>query len=215
MNKSILFILFFLISTFLFSQSNIGLWTSLSIEKTISRSISIGYTEELRFVNSSINLNNIRNNLEVKYSVSKKIKTSVEYIIISKSYINYFVNKKRLSMDIQYKDKKNKWRYSTELKYSWQDKNLFSTDEDGSYPKPFIRMAGEIKRPIVKSLSALVKYQLYFSLYNQFEMEKQRLALGVEHKINQQSTFGLSGYLQQSAYGFNTWILSFEYQIKY
>jgi len=214
MNKYRIVILLLLISSFINAQSDVGLWTSFSVEKPVSRSFSLNYSEELRFANSSVNLNNIRSSLAVSYMISKKTEASVEYLMISKSYVNYFANKNRLSFDIQYKDKLNKWRYSTELRYAWQDKNLFLTDEDGYFPQPFVRWAAEIKRSVVKSLTASIKYQLYLSAYNSFEMDKQRLALGFEYKINKANSVGITGYLQQSDTSQKTWILSAEYKIK-
>ncbi len=214
MNKCRVVIFLLFISSFVKAQTDVGLWTTISVEKSVSRSFSLNYSEELRFANTSVNLNNIRSSLALNYVISGKTEASVEYLMISKSYVNYFANKNRLSFDIQYKDKVNKWRYSTELRYAWQDKSIIPTDEDGYIPQPFIRWEAEIKRPVAKSWFAFIKYQFYLSAYSSFEMDKQRFALGIEHKINKTNSLDMTGYLQQSATFQKTWILSLEYKIK-
>jgi hypothetical protein len=188
--------------TFGQKQPDAGMWSTLSIEKEITKKIDICIDQEFRLKNNYSDLNLFYTNISVDYSIYKGIKLSVGYRIIEKYLIeDFFSFRHRLMFDASYKYKIQNIILSYRSRIQAEVRDYYSS-KHGQIPEWYWRNKFDIKYDLGKFtpyIGTELRYQISDprNPSGNHGLHRARMYGGVDYKINNANSIGLYYLVQQ------------------
>jgi len=225
MKKTVL--LFFVSFSFLeqnFAQSSndLGLWTTLNIEKKIKKDVVILFTEEYRRKENFTRTNLFYTDIGVEVHPLKFLKISLAYRMIEKYLIeNTFSYRHRLMLNITLKHKFGDFSFSYRQRLQSEVRDVYSS-ESGSMPEWYSRNKIELKYDLNKLVQPYIGAEYRYQFIDPRNVEsnnywhRQRYFIGLDYKKDDKNTFGIY-YLIQNEFNVsspnNICIIGLEYSL--
>ncbi len=210
MNKKQSFLfLVFLLPFLSFSQSrDLWQWSTLSIDKKITPSLSFIFDEELRLQNNLSEVNLFYSNIGAGYKVNKYVKVAGVYRWINKNRKDSpYSSRHRFYADVSFKYRMSPLVFSFRTRIQTQVRDVYSSDS-GLVPENYWRNKFDLKldmnRRFAPYVAAEFRYQFNNSRIkeanNQFD--RGRYYIGLDYEINRVNTAGVY-YMIQRDYNVN------------
>jgi hypothetical protein len=228
-NIFLLCLVFLLFPQHSFSQTDeedaSGLWTTFSVEKPLSKKVSLNFDEELRLRDFCTDLNLVYTNLGVSYKPVKRLKIDLTYRWTEK-YVDYekadgwFSTRHRLMFNVSYKYKINNIILAYRTMIQSEFKN-YNSSSKGKVPEWFWRNKFEVKYEIKKFtpyIGTEVRYQIKDprNPYADMGFHRIRMFAGCDYKINKRNSVG-AYFLAQREFGVvhpeGQYVLGLQYEI--
>ena len=195
MKKHFIIAFVFLLSiTNCFSQveNDAGLWTTFTIQKKITKKISVVVDQEFRLRENFQRINLFYTNLGVDYKLNKYFKLSPSYRAIQKIRLDNTVSHRhRLSMDATIKKKFNKITLAERVRYQIEVQD-YLTSSKGRLPEQFI--------------SCELRYQIRSwrgnDMFYNNSFHRIRNIVGADYEFNNKNSITLY-YLIQNEFNIN------------
>jgi hypothetical protein len=214
MKKTIQLLLFFIciFTATVFAQDDrpqdAGLWSTISIDKELSRRWSVGLDEELRMFDNMSRIDQFFTNAGVSYKPNKFLKFSVVYRFISKSRDDKpYSNRHRLYFDAAVKKKFYDFSFNYRARVQGQLRDIYSSDEGGKVPETFMRHKIGVDYQY-KKFTPNIAAEFFFQFndpgfhYGDNLWDRTRLSIGCDYEINKRYSAGLF-YLFQHDFNVN------------
>lgn len=173
-------------------EKDAGLWTTFTLQKKITKKITIAVDQELRLRENFQRLNLFYTNIGVDYKLNKHIKISPSYRFIQKVKIDTRVSyRHRLSADLTYKKKFNKFIISERIRYQIEIRD-YLTSKKGKLPEQYVRFKTDFKYNITDKITPYLSCELRFQIrswrdndikYNG-DFHRIRNVGGIEYEFN-------------------------------
>jgi hypothetical protein len=203
---------FLLSTTNCFSQveNDAGLWTTFTIQKKITKKISVVADQEFRLRENFQRINLFYTNLGVDYKLNKYFKLSPSYRAIQKIRLDNTVSHRhRLSMDATIKKKFNKITLAERVRYQIEVQD-YLTSRKGHLPEQFLRFKTDVKYDFVSKITPFISCELRYQIrswrgndmfYNN-SFHRIRNIVGVDYEFNNKNSLTLY-YLIQNEFNIN------------
>jgi len=184
-----------------------GLWMDVNIEKKITRSLAVEFTEEVKMYENITEVGTIYSDLGLTYDFMKRFR-------VGRSV--RFTNQKRLDdtydsrfsyyFDFSFREKVKPWVFNVRLRYQSQFTDMY-TSENGTIPKDVFRPKATIKYEIDKHFRPEASAELFFLLNGSSpgSFVQWRALLGVEYVINRRNAVELYYMVKQEVNVNNPW----------
>jgi hypothetical protein len=198
MNKSrLLVIICLLVSSAAIAQVNdAGLWTSVNLEKKLSRKVSLHFTEELRFNENISELGMFFSELTGEYRFSKVLSVSGGYRFINKRSLDDSYSKRhRYLFNLNVKEKVGDLGLNLRIRYQSQYADVESSP-DGMVPSNYVRPKLTLKYDLNKKYTPWAYGELFVNVNRADGMllDNYRVGAGFEYEFSKRSSLEL-GYL--------------------
>jgi hypothetical protein len=195
------FILFLLIKgLFVYAQANdAGLWISANVDKRLSQSVGMSFSEELRLMENFSEAATIFSDLGLEYRFGKKLKASVHYRFLNDRRLDdTYASWNRLYLDVSYKDKLKPFVISIRERIQSQFSDFLSSE--GIEPEYYSRTKIASKLNLNTKLAPYLSAELFHPLNNPAArfIDKVRYSAGVEYPITSRHMIDLSYMIQRS-----------------
>lgn len=201
--------IFFLVCTCssLFGQAtkpsqDAGLWTTINVEKKFNEKFSLFLTEEFRLRENFTRVNLFYTDIGAEVRPAKFLKLALSYRNIQKNLIDgTYGFRHRIMLDITLKKKFGNFALSYRQRLQREVRSPY-TSEDGMLPEWYSRNKFTVKYDMDKPLTPYIAAELRYQLVNHRMVESDgtwhriRYILGADYKVNDRSTFGLYGLMQ-------------------
>jgi long-subunit fatty acid transport protein len=204
-------------------QTDAGMWSTLSIEKDITKKFSVGLDQEVRLKNNSSRLSLLYTNVSAGYKINKGFKLGFGYRWIDKyEKEGYFSFKHRLMLDISCKYKISDLSLGYRSRIQSEIGNVYKSSL-GGIPEWYWRNKFEIKYELnnfTPYINAEFGYQVIDSKNPRadYAFHRVRTSVGLDYKINKQNSIGIY-YLNQQEFDIddpsNSNILGLQYSISF
>lgn len=205
-------------------SNDAGFWGTLTLQKNLTRRLSLGFDQEIRLRENYQRLNLFYSNIGLAYKLNKNFKTEISYRSIEKYRLDYSVSfRHRLMFDLTGKFKTNQFMFFGRFRYQTEVQDFYSSRK-GKIPENFIRLKGEVKANMNR------RYSPYFSAETRFQItsprgrmpdynmgfHRIRYMAGIEYEINKRNLVNIY-YLFQTEFGIyypeNIYILGLQYVV--
>ena len=185
--KNIYFIILLLIFSvdIVAQQKDFQLWTSLEIEKKLSKHIRFNYAEEVRWSENVSFLNQHFSEIGLGYKLNKHISFSVNYRFSQKQNLDFnYEMRHRWFVDLSLKQSLRKWDFSFKSVYQSQYSQYFSS-EDGKIPANYSRNKLLIKYEINRRWKPFLSSEIFIPLNSPdfYGPDEARIAIGTDYNF--------------------------------
>ena len=210
--KVCVFVILIFSSSFssLFSQYNSDLfesWNSIKIDYKISEKFEINYEIQLRLKSDRELYDQLFNELDFKYNISKNLYTGYVFRFSEKNddYGNYTGSKNFTRSQLYLGYKIEKWRFQIDLKAKYQIKNKISSDYIYKLyiPKKYFRYKISILKNFKNwkldpkvNFEFFVRDKSYANIY-----DKVRISFGTRYKFDNENSINF-GYFNDNDFSF-------------
>lgn len=178
--------------------SDLGLWTGVSVEKTLKKDWMFSFKQELRFKEDISAFNNTFSQLGVRYLINKNFALEAKYRLTwDKKKDDSFELSSRYSFDLRYKGRLDPISIYYRMRYQKEVEGMDLISLDEPYEKYF-RNRISIRYTDLKKIKPYISAEL-FQLFEPYETPKfhyMRFLAGVRYTPGTFGTFKL-------AYGIN------------
>lgn len=207
MKKHFIFTLVFLghfIGAYSQVEQDAGLWTTFTIQKRITKKISIVVDQEFRLRENFQRINLFYTNAGIDYKINKNIKLSPSYRAIQKMRLDNTVSHRhRLSMDATIKKKFNKITLAERVRYQIEVQD-FLTSRKGHLPEQFLRFKTDLKYDLGSKITPFVSCELRYQIrswrgndmYYNNRFHRIRNIVGADYEINNKHNITLYYLIQ-------------------
>lgn len=188
----ITFLLLASISLFAQVENDAGFWGTLTLQKKITKKVSVVIDQEFRLRENFQRINLFYTNLGVDYKFSKYFKLSPSYRAIQKIRLDNTVSHRhRLSLDATIKKKFNKITLAERVRYQIEVQD-FLTSAKGGLPEQFLRFKTDFKYALNDKITPFVSCELRYQIrswrgndmfYNN-GFHRIRNIMGVDYEMN-------------------------------
>lgn len=200
MNKYFLFLLFLLPAFNSNAQVNdAGLWTSINIEKKISKGFTAALSQEFRFKENISELGTAFTEVGIEHKIIKRLSFGIGYRFIqSRSLDDAYSLRHRLMADLSYRYKIKHVGITLRERFQSQVKDV-QYGEDGFAPVHYLRSKMSIKYAPEKKYAPWISAELFYQLNNNKgnEIDNIRYAAGIDYDFNKRHSVGLFYLINQ------------------
>jgi Protein of unknown function (DUF2490) len=195
------------------AQDGVGLRSGVSLEKKITKKVTLNATGQLRFNNNISYLQTYMFELGGEYKISKSFDAAVYYRFANrrKDETKEFKNRHRFYADLGYGKKFGPIKLENRLRYQHQFKdNDGVTEFDASYIRDKIEASYSNKSKFTPYLSNDFFFQIGGTL------DQLRPKVGISYKINKKNAVDLSVFKDVDLVGTETYgpVLGLAYKLK-
>jgi hypothetical protein len=211
MSRQIIFLYFFIAllcyNSFAQNIKDAGLWATFSVQKEITKKISLTLDQEMRLRENFQRLNLFYTNIGIDYKLNKNIKISPSYRFTQKKQLEPgFSYRHRFSLDVTAKKKLSAITLSERVRYQTEVQDYYSSRK-GKLLEHYLRFKTDIKytapEKITPYFSCEFRYQITAPRGNEplsnYGFHRIRNVAGIEYKIDDSNTLNLY-YLIQSEF---------------
>lgn len=187
------------------STEDAGMWATVTIQKSLTKRMSLTLDEELRMRENYQRINLFYSNLGLSYKFKKNIKGEFSYRAIQKVALDQTVSyRHRLQFDLTLKTKINFFTVSGRVRYQTEVQEFYSSRK-GKIPENFLRFKIEIKAETGKLYSPYISSELRYQInsprgklpdYN-MGFHRIRNIAGIEFKLTKRKTLNLYYVIQR------------------
>jgi hypothetical protein len=212
-----LIVFFFLFSFSSFSQdstvvSDFEAWGGVSLEKSFfEKKLNLGLTQEFRFDENSMHLDQYFTELKIKYEVYNGLDLGIGYRFIRNNKNSGYKNEQRIFADVSYKHKLDRWSLSYRFRFQNHDEIGVSRSEGDDITRKY-RLRAKVAYNIKNwELDPYLSVEGFFAQetngINYVEtitetekvsgFQKLRFTLGTKYKINKFMQLGAFYRIEQ------------------
>jgi len=205
-------------------ENDAGLWPTFTIQKKITKKISIVVDQEFRLRENFQRINLFYTNAGIDYKINKNIKLSPSYRAIQKIRLDNTVSHRhRLSMDATVKKKFNKITLAERVRYQIEVQD-YLTSHKGHLPEQFLRFKTDVKYDLGSKITPFVSCELRYQIrswrgndmYYNNRFHRIRNIVGADYEINNKHNITFY-YLIQNEYNIpdieNIYIIGLAYTL--
>jgi hypothetical protein len=212
--KGIIFfcaLLLFILSGFAQQTKDAGMWTTISLQRPLTKKISLVVDQEFRLKENYQRINLFYTNVGIDYKLNKFIKISPTYRAIQKKRLDgSYSYRHRLMLDVTAKKKFKKVTLSERLRYQIEVQDLY-TSKKGKLAEQFLRFKTDLKYAITEKITPYISCELRFQIRSprgdgpnyDNGFHRIRNVLGVEYELNKKNSVNLY-YLIQNEFNIST-----------
>lgn len=177
-------------------ENDAGMWTTLTIQKKITKKVSIVVDQEFRLRENFQRINLFYTNVAVDYKIKKNFKLSPSYRAIQKFRLDKTISHRhRLSLDANIKRKFNKFTIAERVRYQIEVQD-FLTSAKGKLPEQFLRFRTDLKYSVNDKITPFISCELRYQIrswrgndmfYNN-GFHRIRNIVGADYEINNKHT---------------------------
>jgi len=179
---------------------DLQLWSSVGIRTNITPKLRIGIEEEARFFENISLLDKLNSDLTVDYELFDGVRVGLLYrLIVNREKDGDYELKHRFSASLAAEKQKGPWKLGVNLKFQKTYDEFFHSD-DWYLPKNYLRVEGEISRPLNMNRAepyATLEWWYYLPQGQQAFFDQYRLTLGVKHKLAKDHRINVYYRIQQ------------------
>lgn len=185
-----------------YSQVNDAqLWTTVGIEKKISKKFSAAFNQEFRFNENITELGTFFSDIGVAYKPHKNWRIEAHYRFCGKKLLdNSYSFRHRYYFDLAYR--KKFYAFTVMLRERFQSQYAdVNTSEDGHIPSYYSRTKLSLKYNVTKRIAPYLYSEIFIPLNNpQIKgIDNTRYGLGLEYEFIKNSTLDLSFTYQRES----------------
>ena len=203
--KYYLTIIFVFTGLYISAQVNdASLWLSLNVEKKITPSWSVLFTEEVRMFENITEVGVIFSDLGIAYRIDKRFKLSANYRFIKKKQLDdSYETRQRYYFDFSYREKLKPFMLTLRSRFQSQYAEVFSSPE-GAVPELYFREKLTLKLEILKRITPYVYTEFFFPIGEpeRSPVDNLRLCAGMDYSFNKSHAVDLF-YMIQREYNVN------------
>lgn len=178
-------------------REDLGLWTSLGFDKSITNKLDLDFVQELRLNENISELETAFSDIGLSYELIKNIKLGLNYRFIQKRDLASFYNTRhRFYGDITLKYPIHKFELSLRTRFQYQYIQINSS-EGGMLPENYMRNRLLISYDINKRLATYLTSEFYYNMGFASEFDKIRYSAGLKYKLTQLSGINLYYLMQE------------------
>ncbi len=185
-------------------ENDAGFWGTFTIQKKITKKISVVIDQELRLRENFQRINLFYTNLGVDYKFSKYFKLSPSYRAIQKMRLdNTISHRHRLSLDATLKKKFNKITLAERVRYQIEVQDFYTSNK-GKLPEQFLRFRTDLKYAFNDKMTPFISCELRYQIrswrgndmfYNN-GFHRIRNIVGADYEINNKHSITLYYLIQ-------------------
>lgn len=190
-------LIFFFLSSISYSQENdAGLWTSVTVEKKISQSLSVNFSEAFRLDENIGELGTVFSELGIEKKIVKGLSVSAYYRFAQKRELSDdYSQRHRYYADVSYRKKISDLAISFRSRYQVQLEDYFLPSEKyyGNAPENYLRNKISIKHNSSKKYKPFLSAEIWSPLWKgaDYFIDNLRFAAGFEYEINKRSSLDI------------------------
>lgn len=207
---------FFLFSTYAFlfgltivsaqKVNDAGLWSTFTLQKDISKKITVTLDQEFRLKENYSQLNLFYTNLGISYKLFKGLKIEPSYRYIDKFIRDgNFSYRHRFSTDLVYKNKIENVSYSFRIRYQRESKDVLTSSRKWLSEK-YLRARFQLEYPVSSKINTFYSCEFRYQIDvpgNDAEFNNRwhriRNVVGFDYKINSSHSISMY-YLVQNEF---------------
>lgn len=173
--KNYIIVLVFLTPLTSFSQTDIGLWTGISIEKELVKNFELGYTSENRMNNNITSFSRWLNEIGFSYKVNKyyRVETSYRLTLRENAVLGHRIS---INQTVRYKIE------DFTLSYRLSFQSNFAQLESNDYN---LRNKFDVEYRVNKHYSPFLSGEVFYNInYKTHAFNNFRLSAGLEYNFN-------------------------------
>jgi hypothetical protein len=176
-----------------------GLWTSISIETKVSKKLSAGLTQELRFNENISELGTAFTDVGLSFKVSKRLQIAANYRFTQKHRIDGNYNlKQRLYIDVKYAKKIKPFQITLRSRLQDEYSQPAHSADDGT-PQHHVRNKLNIEWDLDKPYKPYLSVELFSPLNypREYLFDNIRGAAGIEYALTKKQKIDLFYMVQE------------------
>lgn len=179
-------------------QSDLGLWTAISIEKNITKDLSYSVSEEIRFFNNIGSLGTVFTDAGLNYKFNKYFRASINYRFAMKLEPGMISNRSRYYLDLSARKKFGRVMAIDRIRLQSQFNDYFTSD-NGRSPYYYLRNLLLFKLDLDKKYTPYLGGEVFYQLNNPEGnmIDNIRLRTGVNYDINKNNSIDLGFIFQK------------------
>ena len=201
-NKFLLFLFIFFFALNASSQVNdAGLWTSINLEKSISKKFSVSLSEEVRMNENISEVGSFFTDLGLNYKLNKFVRFGAYYRFANKRRVDdTYSERHRYYFDVTLRGKYRFFTLSFRSRFQSQYTDIY-TSPDGKTAENYSRNKLALKYELNKKVSFYTSYEIYSPLrsYDKVFKDNTRYNFGMEYSFNKMHSIDLSYMIQQES----------------
>jgi hypothetical protein len=161
-----------------------GLWTSIALEKKITKKINIVASQEFRFNENISELGTFFTEIGPEFKISKGFTAGISYRFIQKLRLDdSYSTRHRINTDLSYRLKLKDFSISLRERYQIQYADYYSAGE-GEIAKTTLRSKLNVKYRINKKFDASVFGEVFNPLFTgETYISDYRVGVGIDYQI--------------------------------
>ncbi len=195
-------------STFSVAQVNdAGLWTSINLEKKITKKIAVDLSQEFRFNENISELGSFFTEISAQYKLHKNLSIGAGYRFINKRELDDSYEKRhRMLFDLNTKEKISKIAVSARIRFQSQYSGV-NTSENGKVPDNYLRTKLSVKYDFEKRYTPYLSGETFFHLNapDGILFDNYRLSFGIEYEFTKRSDIQFGYLIDQEVQVNNPW----------
>lgn len=189
-------VLFFIPLVLQAQVNDAGLWTSISLEKKLTKKWSLHFSEELRFNENISELGTAYSELTGEFRLNKILSISAGYRFILKRQVDdFYSTRHRYLVNVNVKNKFGTVSSNFRARFQSEYTDINSSD-DGIVPVNYLRTKLSLKYNTSKKYIPYISGETFFHLNGPegVLMDALRIGAGVEYEFSKRSSIEI-GYL--------------------
>ncbi|HRH66916.1 MAG TPA: DUF2490 domain-containing protein [Bacteroidia bacterium] len=199
--KLAFYLLFLGLSGGLKAQDDAGLWTSVSLQHKFTQQWAGAVSEQFRLFDNCSRVDQFFTDLSLEYNITKKLKASLNYRLISKNNETYYSTRHRFYLDLSYKLKIDPLVISLRERIQEQFRDIHSS-ETGKVPEWYSRTKLNVKFDLNRKYTPYLATEMFYVIDNAKEtdrvIDRYRYEAGVDYEINLKHSINLFYLIQHS-----------------
>lgn len=173
-------------------NSDAGLWTSISAEKKIAKSLSMSFNETFRFNENISELGNYFSEIGLEKKIIKGLSLGLNYRFINKRELNdAYSLKHRYLFDLIYKKKIEDFAVGFRSRFQSQVESYFLPKENiyGNIPDHYWRNKFSIRYQGFKKYKPALSAELWYPVKGRVErFDNIRTSAGIQYDLNKKTS---------------------------
>jgi hypothetical protein len=207
-NKFLIFLFILFCAIAAKSQvSDAGLWTSINLEKQISKKFSVSLSEEVRLNENISEVGSFFTDFGLNLKLNKFVRFGAYYRYSNKRRVDdSYSERHRYYFDVTLRGKYRFFTLSLRSRFQSQYDDNHSSPE-GKTAENYSRNKLSLKYELNKKINFYTSYEIYTPLrsYDQVFKDNTRYSLGLEYSFNKMHSIDLSYMIQQESNVKNPW----------
>lgn len=180
-------------------NNDMQLWTNLSIEKKLTKTFSLNFSEEVRFYDNISEVGQFFSDVGGTYKISKSWRLSVNYRFTNKRQLNDSYSKRhRYYIDLSCRKKMEKIVVLFRTRFQSQYTDVFCS-LTGKIPEYYSRNKLTLKFDLDKKYTPYLSAELFYQLNNPEgnDIDNMRYSVGLEYQFNKRTGLDFFYMIQQ------------------
>lgn len=180
-------------------NNDMQLWTTISLEKKITKTFSLNYAEEVRFNENISEVGQFFSDIGGTYKINKAWRISANYRFTNKRQLDDSYSKRhRYYVDLSFRKKFDPVVLMFRTRFQSQYKDVFSS-YTGKIPEHYSRNKLTLKFDLDKKYNPYLSAEMFYQLNNPEgnKIDNMRYSVGLEYAFNKRTSLDFYYMIQQ------------------